>query len=40
VAAEMALSILAYNLKRVINIVGTEPLMDAITARDRARDGF
>jgi hypothetical protein len=32
VAAEMALSILAYNLTRVINIVGTKPLMDAIAA--------
>src|SRR5262249_7408580 len=29
VAAEMALSVLAYNLTRVINIVGTKPLMAA-----------
>ena len=27
VAAEMALSVLAYNLTRVMNIVGTKPLM-------------
>jgi hypothetical protein len=32
VAAEMALSVLAYNLTRVINIVGTKPLMAAIVA--------
>jgi transposase len=32
VAAEMALSVLAYNLTRVINIVGTKPLMAAIAA--------
>ena len=32
VAAEMALSVLAYNLTRVMNIVGTKPLIDAITA--------
>jgi transposase len=32
VAAEMALSVLAYNLTRVINIVGIKPLMDAIVA--------
>jgi len=30
VAAEMALSILTYNLTRVINIVGTKPPMHAI----------
>jgi hypothetical protein len=30
VAAEMALSVLAYNLTRVINIVGVKPLIDAI----------
>jgi hypothetical protein len=28
----MALSVLAYNLTRVINIVGTKPLMAAIAA--------
>jgi hypothetical protein len=28
VAAEMALSVLAYNLTRVMNIVGTKPLMN------------
>jgi Enoyl-CoA hydratase/isomerase len=32
VAAEMALSVLAYNLTRVINIVGTKPLIAAIAA--------
>lgn len=31
-AAEMALSVLANNLTRVMNIVGTKPLMDAIAA--------
>jgi hypothetical protein len=30
VAAEMALSALAYNLTRVMNIVGTKPLIAAI----------
>jgi hypothetical protein len=30
VAAEMALSVLAYNLTRVMNIVGAKPLMAAI----------
>ena len=32
VAAEMALSVLAYNLIRVMNIVGIKPLMAAIVA--------
>jgi transposase len=32
VAAEMALSVLAYNLTRVMNIIGTKPLMAAIAA--------
>jgi hypothetical protein len=32
VAAEMALSVLAYNLIRVMNIVGTKPLMAEIAA--------
>jgi len=32
VAAEMALSVLAYNLTRVMNIVGTRPLMAALAA--------
>jgi Transposase DDE domain len=32
VAAEMALSILAYNLTRVMNIVGVKPLIAAIAA--------
>jgi hypothetical protein len=32
VAAEMALSVLAYNLTRVMNIVGIKPLMTAIAA--------
>jgi hypothetical protein len=34
VAAEMALSVLAYNLTRVISIAGTEPLIAAIVACD------
>jgi len=34
VAAEMALSVLAYNLTRVMNIVGIKPLIAAIAARD------
>ena len=32
VAAEMALSVLAYNLTRVMNIVGAKPLIAAIAA--------
>jgi IS5 family transposase len=32
VAAEMALSVLAYNLTRVMNIVRTKPLIAAIAA--------
>jgi hypothetical protein len=32
VAAEMALSVLAYNLTRAINIVGIKPLIAAIVA--------
>jgi hypothetical protein len=32
VAAEMALSVLAYNLTRVMNIVGPKPLIAAIAA--------
>ena len=32
VAAEMALHVLAYNLTRVMNIVGIHPLMAAIMA--------
>ena len=32
VAAEMALSVLAYNLTRVMNIVGIKPLIAAIAA--------
>ena len=32
VAAEMALHVLAYNLTRVINIVGVQPLMAAMRA--------
>ena len=32
VAAEMALSVLAYNLTRVMNIIGVKPLMAAIDA--------
>jgi hypothetical protein len=40
VAAEMALSVLAYNLTRVMNIVGTKPLMAAIAACDRTGPRF
>ena len=32
VAAEMALHVLAYNLTRVMNIIGTKPLIAAIRA--------
>ena len=32
VAAEMALSVLAYNLTRVMNIIGIKPLIAAIAA--------
>lgn len=32
VAADMALSVLAYNLTQPMNIVGTKPLMAAIAA--------
>ncbi len=32
VAAEMALHVLAYNLTRVLNIVGVKPLLAAIRA--------
>ena len=31
-AAEMALSVLAYNLTRVMNIVGVKPLLAALAA--------
>jgi hypothetical protein len=34
VAAEMALAVLAYNLTRVMNIVGIKPLIAAIAARE------
>ncbi len=32
VRSEMALSVLAYNLTRVMNIMGIEPLIEAIRA--------
>ena len=32
VSAEMSLNVLAYNMKRVMKIVGTEGLMKAMTA--------
>ena len=32
VASEMALHVLAYNLTRVINIIGIQPLITAMTA--------
>jgi hypothetical protein len=37
VAAEMALLVLAYNLTRVMNIVGTKPLIAAIAPLRQAR---
>ena len=35
VATEMALHVLAYNLTRVMNIVGIEPLLTAIRFEER-----
>ena len=32
VKTEMSLHVLAYNLKRAINLVGTKPLMEAMRA--------
>jgi hypothetical protein len=32
VRTEMSLHVLAYNLKRVLNILGTEPLLKAVRA--------
>ena len=32
VSTEMSLHVLAYNLKRVMNIMGVKPLMEAIRA--------
>ena len=32
VSTEMSLDVLAYNLKRMINIMGVRPLMEAIQA--------
>jgi hypothetical protein len=32
VSAEMSLNVLAYNMKRVFKIIGTEGLMKAMTA--------
>jgi Transposase DDE domain len=40
VAAEMALSVLAYNLTRVMNIVGTKSLMTAIVAETEPGPSF
>jgi hypothetical protein len=37
VATEMALHVLAYNLTRVMNIIGVQPLMAGMAARGRAR---
>ena len=37
VAAEMALSVLAYNLTRVMDTIGVKPLIAAIAARDPLR---
>jgi hypothetical protein len=36
----MALSVLAYNLTRAMNIVGIEPLINLMVARDPAPPGF
>lgn len=33
VRAEMSLSVLAYNLRRVLNILGTQPLISAFAAQ-------
>jgi Transposase DDE domain len=33
VAAEMALHVMAYNMTRVINIMGVRPLLEALTGR-------
>jgi hypothetical protein len=35
VASEMALHVLAYNLTRVMNIIGIQPLMTAIRASSK-----
>ena len=35
----MALSVLAYNLTRVVNIIGIRPLMAAIRAYTSLREG-
>jgi Transposase DDE domain len=40
VTAEMALSVLAYNLTRVMNIVGIKPRVAAIVAWDRTAPAF
>jgi transposase len=32
VATEMALHVLAYNITRVLNIIGIKPMMAAVTA--------
>ena len=32
VRAEMSLSVLAYNLRRVLNLLGTQPLISALAA--------
>ena len=39
VASEMALHVLAYNLTRVINIMGVQPLMAAIRGHSQNRNG-
>jgi hypothetical protein len=36
VSGEMALHVLAYNLTRVINIIGTRPLIAALSGYERA----
>ncbi len=36
VGAEISLTVLAYNIKRVINIVGLNRLIEAVEARNKA----
>jgi transposase len=37
VSTEMALHVLAYNLTRVMNIMGVQPLLAAMRGRNRSR---
>jgi len=40
VAGEMSLSVLAYNMKRVLNIVSIEQLMEAVMALKKSAHSF